>query len=195
VKKVAKTLGIVEEIVSEVAGEDVLPLVKALKNKSNVSEFKLADQIKKEINLTRNMLYRLYDNNLVSFIRKKDKKKGWYIYYWTFNQKRIKDLVKDIRKKRLEKLQERLQREKNTQFYSCSSKCMRLDFEQSHDFNFKCPECGNLLDSEDNTNLISDLQIEIEKLEREMKNLVKPSPAQKPARPVKKVKRSAKKKR
>ena len=167
------TSKIVEEIVSEVAGEDVLPLVKALRNKSNVSEFKLADSIRKEINLTRNMLYRLYDNNLVSFIRKKDKKKGWYIYYWTFNQKRVKDLVKDIKKKKYERLIERLGREKTTQFYICASKCLRLDFEQSHDFNFKCPECGLLLDLEDNSKKIKELQSYIVKLEKELKVLAK----------------------
>ncbi|MBI4146459.1 hypothetical protein HY489_03930 [Candidatus Woesearchaeota archaeon] len=94
----------IDEVVSELTGQDVLQLVKHLRNKSNVSEFKLAGTMKKEINLVRNMLYRLYDHNLVSFIRKKDKKKGWYIYYWTFNQKRIKDLVKDIKKKKHERL-------------------------------------------------------------------------------------------
>jgi len=164
---------LVEEIVSEVAGNDVLPLVKALRNKSNVSEFKLADNMRKEINLTRNMLYRLYDNNLVSFIRKKDKKKGWYIYYWTFNQKRVKDLVKDVKKRRYERLLERLNREKTTQFYLCTNKCIRLDFEQSHDFSFKCPECGTLLDIEDNAKMIKELQAEITKAEKEFKVLVK----------------------
>ena len=158
-----------EEIVSEVAGDDVLPLVKALRNKSNVSEFALADRIKKEINLTRNMLYRLYDNNLVSFIRKKDKKKGWYIYYWTFNQKRVKDLVKDVKRKRLDSLRERLNREKSTQFYACASKCVRLDFEQSHDFGFKCPECGLLLDLEENSLKIKELESNLLKLEKELK--------------------------
>ncbi|MBW2978857.1 hypothetical protein KY304_01975, partial [Candidatus Woesearchaeota archaeon] len=59
----------IDDIICQVAGEDVLPLVKVLKNKKNVSEFKIAESIKKEINLTRNMLYRLYDHNLVSFIR------------------------------------------------------------------------------------------------------------------------------
>ncbi len=169
------TSKIVEEIVSEVAGEDVWPLVKALRNKNNVSEFKLADSIRKEINLTRNMLYRLYDNNLVSFIRKKDKKKGWYIYYWTFNNKRIKDLVHDTKKRRYERLLERLGREKSTQFYACASKCMRLDFEQGHDFNFKCPECGLLLELEDNAQKIKVLQVEVGKLEKELKLLLKKS--------------------
>ena len=190
------TSKIVEEIVSEVAGEDVLPLVRALRNKSNVSEFKLADSIKKEINLTRNMLYRLYDNNLVSFIRKKDKKKGWYIYYWTFNQRRVKDLVSGIKKRKLERLNERLQREKTTQFYICSSKCVRLDFEQSHDFNFKCPECGQLLDLEDNSKKIRELEADLARLEKELKPVVKVAVVvkAKPAKPVK-AKKSSKKKR
>src|SRR3989344_3959385 len=108
---------IIEGVVSEVAGEDVVPLVKVLKNKKNVSEFKLAENINREVNEIRNMLYRLYDANLVSFIRKKDKKKGWYIYYWTFNGKRVKDLVSDLKKKRLEALKQRLSREEGGNFY------------------------------------------------------------------------------
>jgi transcription initiation factor IIE alpha subunit len=61
---------LVEDVVTAVAGEDVLPLVKQLKNKKNVSEFKLAESLKLEVNVARNMLYRLYHANLVSFIRR-----------------------------------------------------------------------------------------------------------------------------
>ena len=113
---------IIEQVIVEVAGEDVLPLIKALKNKKNISEFKLAEKIKQEVNTTRNMLYRLFDVNLVSFIRRKDKKKGWYIYYWTFDSKGIKYLYKSLKKKRMEKLKERLEREKQGQFYACEDK-------------------------------------------------------------------------
>ena len=167
------TSKIVDEVASEVAGADVLPLVKALRNKMNVSEFKLATSIKKEINVTRNMLYRLYDNNLVSFTRKKDKKKGWYIYYWTFNQKRVKDLVKDIKKNKYEKLLERLEREKTVQFYACPNKCIRLDFDQGHDYSFKCPECGSLLNAEDNRAKIKELEAEVVRLQKELKAILK----------------------
>jgi transcription initiation factor TFIIE subunit alpha len=160
---------IIENVVSEVAGEDVLPLVRVLKNKKNVSEFKLADSIKREVNETRNMLYRLYDANLVSFIRRKDKKKGWYIYYWTFNVRRVKYLVVDLKKKRLERLRERLEREKKENFFICQNRCIRLDFDQSTDFEFKCPECGSLLNQEDNTQKIKEIEEEIMDLEKEMK--------------------------
>ncbi len=160
---------LVDEVVSEVAGEDVLPLVKALKNQKNVSEFKLASKIRTEINLTRNMLYRLYDANLVSFIRKKDKKKGWYIYYWTFNQKRVKDLMTGLKKKKLERLQERLAREEVGRFYVCSQGCIRLDFDQATEFEYKCPECGELLEHEDNTKKIAQLTKDITKLKKALK--------------------------
>ena len=159
----------IEDITSKVAGEDVVRLIKALKNKKNVSEFTLADSIKKEINLTRNMLYRLYDSNLVSFIRKKDKRKGWYIYYWTFNTDRIRYLAKQIKKQRLEQLKERLDREKGSSFFTCKNQCIRLNFEQATDFEFKCPECGELLDQVDNTQKKAELEKEITKLEKELK--------------------------
>lgn len=160
---------VIADVVSEIAGPDVVPLVKALRKKPNASEFKLADAIDEEINTVRNMLYRLYDANLVSFIRKKDKKKGWYIYYWTFNQKRVKDLLRNIRQNKAEKLRERLAREKSTSFFTCPNKCIRLDFEQAIEFEYKCPECGELLEQEDNALRIAELTKELAKLEKEIK--------------------------
>ncbi len=156
------------EVITEVAGEDVMPLVKALKNKKNISEFKLADAIGEEINLTRNMLYRLYDHHLVTFIRKKDKKKGWYIYYWTFNPKRIKELTQILKKGKIERLKERLEREKSTHFFTCANKCIRLDFDQATEFEYKCPECGEILNQEDNAQKIAELQKDVEKLQKEL---------------------------
>ena len=159
---------IVEDVVIKVAGKDVVPLVKILKNRKNVSEFKLADSLKQEVNITRNMLYRLYNSNLVSFMRKKDKKKGWYIYYWTFDMKQVKYLAVSLKKKRLEQLKERLQREESGQFYMCPNKCMRLDFDQAMNFQFKCPECGHLVDLEDNRKLVESIKSEMSEIEKEL---------------------------
>ena len=184
---------LIDDVVMQVVGEDVLPLVKILKNKKNVSEFKLASSIRREINMTRNMLYRLYDHNLVSFMRKKDKKKGWYIYYWTFNLKRVKYLTEDLKKKRLERLSERLEREQSTQFYSCPTPCIRLSFEQATDFEYKCPECGELLHQEDNSGKITEIKAEITQIQKELKEADQKI-VKKPKKTVKKaVKKVAKK--
>ena len=160
---------IIEAAIAEVAGEDVLLIVNFLKNKKNISEFKIADAIKKEINETRNMLYRLQEANLVSFIRKKDKKNGWYIYYWTFRPKMIRHLIISLKKEKLVKLKDRLQREKGGHFFICQNKCIRLDFEQAMNFEFKCPECGEIMNQEDNLENIRLIKEEIKKIENELK--------------------------
>ena len=160
---------IIEATIVDVAGEDVLPLVKFLGNKKNISEFKIADSIKKEINQTRNMLYRLHEANLVSFIRKKDKKKGWYIYYWTFRPKMIRHLIVTLRKENLAKLKDRLAREKSSHFFICQNKCIRLDFDQAMNFEFKCPECGEIMNQEDNLENIRLIEEEIKNIENELK--------------------------
>ena len=168
-KKLTPKKNLFEEVISEVAGPDVLPLVKALKNKKNISEFKLATTLRQEINTVRNMLYRLYNANLVSFMRKKDQKKGWYIYYWTFNTKNIKHLADDIKKKKIEKFTERLTREKNSLFYHCKNKCLRLEFENAADYEYKCPECGSILEQEDNREKIKTLEQDILALQKDLK--------------------------
>jgi transcription initiation factor TFIIE subunit alpha len=159
---------LVEDVVKSVAGEDVLPLVKLLKNKKNVSEFKLAEFLKIEINVVRNMLYRLYHQNLVSFIRRKDKKKGWYIYYWTFRIKQIKHLATNLKKEKLERLNDRLAREKESSFFVCPTGCMRLDFEQAVGFEFKCPECAAIMQQESNDEKIKAILAEIKALEKDV---------------------------
>ena len=160
---------LIEQVVSESVGEDAIKIVRTLKNKKNVSEFQIAENIKIEVNTIRNILYRLYHENLVTFIRKKDKIKGWYIYYWTFNPKRIKDLMHQLKKRKLEKLKERIVRERATDFYICKNNCIRLDFDQATEFEFKCPECSSLLHQEDNTKIIGEIEKQIKDLEKEVK--------------------------
>src|SRR3989338_1026356 len=102
------------ETVKEVVGEDSLKVVEFLKDKKNISDFKIAEKTDTDIHQIRNILYRLYNHNLVTYYRKKDRQKGWYISYWTFNKRRVKDLMGIVKKQKLEKYNERLfEEEKN----------------------------------------------------------------------------------
>lgn len=154
-------------LINEIAGEKAVPIIEYLKDRKNVSEFLIADKVKLDMQTTRNLLYTLNSYNVATYIRRKDRKKGWYISYWTFNRKRIKELMDKLRKEKLVKLQERLRKEEANRdnFFICSKACTRLDFEQATEFEFKCPECGGLLNQQDNTKTIEYIKEKINELE------------------------------
>jgi len=160
---------LVDRVITEIAGSNVLPLVKILKNHKVISEFKLAEKADIEVNKARSMLYKLYHANLVEFVRKKDKKKGWYVYHWSFNKKHVNSLLSDVRRKSIEILRDRLKEERVGNFFSCEEQCTRLDFSHAADLEFRCPECGKLLDSVDNGNKIEKLEEELETAQKELK--------------------------
>ncbi len=157
---------LITETISEAIGEDALPIVEFLRNKKNISEFIVAEKTKIEIHAVRNILYRMQKLNLATYKRKKDSKKGYYISYWTFNVKRIKDLAVELKKEKLEKLKERLKKEEANKncFFICQNACVRLDFEESTEQGFRCPECGSLLIQQDNTRTIDYLKERIKEM-------------------------------
>jgi len=154
-------------LINEIAGERAVPIVEYLKDRKNVSEFIIADKVKMDMQTTRNLLYTLNSYNVATYIRRKDRKKGWYISYWTFNRKRVKDLIEKLRKDKVSKLHERLKKEEDNKgnFFICTKACARLDFERATEFEFKCPECGILLHQQDNTKTIEHIKERIKELE------------------------------
>lgn|SRR3989338_4168263 len=165
--KVRLTPTKIEEVVRDACGDDVLPLVRKLGGKENISEFKLAEQLKEDIRKVRNVLYRLHGENLVDFTRKKDKKKGWYIYYWTFKPEQVRFLYDRIRQGRMRQLRERLSREGGEQSFVCANRCVRMDFDQAVGFEYRCPECGEILELEDVRSRLQQMKGELTRLERE----------------------------
>lgn len=156
------------ELIEKEIGEECVPLVELIKYRKNVSEFKIADKLKITVNQVRNILYRLQEKGLVNFTRKKDKKKGWYIYYWGFNDKNAGHLILNLKKKKLNELRERLGKEKDSYFFVCNSGCIRYRFEEALEHQFKCPECGQILVQEDNIKKMEQVKREIMHLESEL---------------------------
>ncbi len=155
---------LIEEVVAELVGAHAQAIIDFLKGKTRISEFIIAEELDLEINETRNILYKLLEHNLVSFIRRKDKIKGWYICYWDFNEHMVPQLKKKIVDAKLEKLQERLEEEQSNQFFMCRNACNRMNFDKAMEFNFKCAECGNIMNEQDNARTIEFLKERIEEL-------------------------------
>ncbi len=165
------TNSLILNTVKDVVGEHAVPIVDFLRNRKNISEFKIAEKTNMDIHIVRNVLYNLHGHNLATYHRKKDRQKGWYISYWTFNSKRIKDLVLKLKNNKLEKLKERLIKEEGNHdnFFMCKNACTRLDFDHATDFEYKCPECGQLLNQMDNSRTIENIKLNIKELEKGLK--------------------------
>ena len=160
---------LIEGVVKELVSDEGIPIVLYLIGKTKVSEFVIANDLNIEIHKARNLLYKLLEHNILYFHRKKDKIKGWYICYWDFNEKIIPFLDEKIKSQKLIKLRERLEKENGATFYMCKNACTRMDFEKSMEFNFKCPECGNLMDEQNNQRTVEFLKEKIKELETALK--------------------------
>lgn len=157
----------IHEIVAALAGQEAVPIVEFIGDNVRVSEFQIAEELGLEIARVRQILYRLHNYGLAVYRRKKDRKKGWYISYWTFRKQDIKPTLEKLRADKLDHFRQRLEREERNRgnFYLCPAGCVRLDFDDGVENEFKCPECGQLLNQQDNERTIEFLREKIALLE------------------------------
>ncbi len=160
-----KVKELIEEIVLGIIGKSGEKIVDILYKKKNVNELLVSKKLSLTINQTRNILYKLLDNNLVQFIRKKDSKKGgWYTYFWTLNTKKSLFLLQDQTQNKIKHLQEDLEKRKNLRFYYSPSSNLEYSEEQALENNFICPETGEVMQLKDNNDLLNAINSEISKL-------------------------------
>ena len=167
-------LKIVEEFVFEIGGKEAIKILSLLKDRDNLSEFDIADEIKLSINQVRNLLYKLGSHNLVYSNRKKDREKGWYIYYWTFNFKHARDLLVTRKQHEIRNLKEELEKERQHKFFVCPNDGIRLELEEALENSYKCSECGSILRQEDSTKKINEIELRMHKLNHDLEELSKP---------------------
>ncbi len=158
----------IEQSIKTIIGEDTIPILSLLKKRKNISEFKIAEKLNLPINTIRNIIYKMDTYNLLSSTRKKDKKKGWYIYYWTFHPEKAKSFIFLIKQKKLKRLKEELKKEQGNIFFICHDECTKLNIEDAMEIQYKCPECGKLMQQEDTQKKIKNLKKEVEDLEKEI---------------------------
>ena len=122
------------------------PLWGNIKFKLIVLYFKLSNTVRKT-------LYKLYSEKLAQFRRIRDKSTGWFIYFWWHEFDLLEEILIEKKKLVLRKLRDRLQYEENNYFFvckNCPQSSIKYKFDEAFDLNFKCPECGNSLEAQDN---------------------------------------------
>lgn len=153
------------DITIELVGEDAAQVIEYLYSHPGASEFDVSEGIGFAVSQIRSILYELKAKNLIDYTRRKDKEKGWYLYYWRVLPENFETVYKNEKEKKLQQFKERLEKEENSVYYICPNFCKRLNFEDALEYNFTCPVCGSLMNEENKDRKIEMLKRNIKEHE------------------------------
>lgn len=159
---------ILKEVVTLIVGKQAEDIVDLLDTKKHVNEFIIAKKLDLTINQTRNILYKISDHGLVSYIRKKDKKKGWYTYFWKIEILKSLEFMKSNLLKKIDQLEYKIKSRETKRFYICERCNIELSEENALLYNFTCNECGDVLALKDNTKFVREMKKNLEKLKKDL---------------------------
>ena len=159
---------LLQNLVEELAGVDTGRIVDILFNKKDVNEFLIAKKMELTINQVRNILYKLSDYGFVSSIRKKDKRKGWYTYFWKIESIKALDFLKKNIEKRIAQINNQIESRSTKTFYICENCNIEFNEENALLYDFTCSECGGIFIIKDNMKLLRELKKNFDKQRREL---------------------------
>jgi transcription initiation factor TFIIE subunit alpha len=149
--------------------EEAVRLIEYLKGVDEITDDEIANKTGIRLNSVRKILYRFYDHSLVSLRRTRDPKTGWFIFHWKLQPDQLEGFILSQKRRVLEKLNVRLEYEKNHDFYYCQTAgCKRVPFEEAVELVFQCPTCGKPLAHEENKLIVQRLTTKVDTLRKEM---------------------------
>ena len=134
-----------------IGGDEYLKVARSLLKSKDATDEEIASSTGLRINMVRKVLYDLFGKSLITGIRVKDDRKGWFVYRWQTRRDEVENFIENQKKKITERLQQRLDYENSSDFYHCGNNdCSRVTFEQSLEDMFRCPSCGKVLNLKKN---------------------------------------------
>ena len=146
-----------KQVLEDFGGHDAIKIYQVLCSlgaDSEITDEKLAEVSGVKLNIVRKILYILNENKLTQFHRQKDKKSGWFVYYWSGTPDNLGLLLDERKKQVLDKLMIRLKFEEDNFFFKCDKGCAkRYIMVEAMETNFRCPACnqGTLKDEQTKT--------------------------------------------
>jgi transcription initiation factor TFIIE subunit alpha len=159
---------LLREIVVLAVGKQAEEIADLLNSKKHQNEFNIAKKMGITINQTRNILYKLSDFGLVSSERKKDKKKGWYTYFWKFEIMKCLEFLQNFLLENKEEIKKEIEIRRKNNYYVCESCNLEYNEDEALLMDFTCDECGELFKIKDNSKLIRELNKRLEKIDERL---------------------------
>jgi transcription initiation factor TFIIE subunit alpha len=149
--------------------QEAVILIEHLKGVDEITDDEIANKTGIRLNTVRKILYKLYDHSLVSLRRTRDPKTGWFIFHWKLQPDQLEGFILSQKRRVLEKLNVRLDYEKNHDFYYCNSpECKRVPFEEAVELVFHCSNCSKPLEHFENGKMVDKLSEKVETLRKEL---------------------------
>ena len=139
------------KIAAMIGGDEYLKVARSLLKTEDATDEEIASSTGLRINMVRRVLYDLFGKGLITGVRVKDERKGWFVYRWRSRRDEVENFIENQKKKILDRLQKRLDYENSSDFYHCGNEdCSRSTFEDALELFFKCPSCGQVLNLKKN---------------------------------------------
>ena len=152
-----------------IGGDEYLKVARSLIKAQDATDEEIASYTGLRINMVRKVLYDLFGKALITGVRVKDERKGWFVYRWRSRRDEVENFIENQKKKIAERLQQRLDYENSSQFYHCGNDdCQRITFENALEESFQCPSCGAILDLKKNEKSKKAFAKKIDEIKKDM---------------------------
>jgi len=153
-----------------IGGDEYLKVARSLLKAEDATDEEIASSTGLRINMVRRVLYDLFGKALITGIRVKDEKKGWFVYRWRSRRDEVENFIEGQKKKISERLQHRLDYENSSDFYHCGNDdCPRITFEDALEGFFKCPNCSRVLNLKKNDKAKKAFAFKIDNIKNDMR--------------------------
>ncbi len=156
-------------IASMIGGDEYRKVARSLLKAEHATDEEIASSTGLRINMVRKVLYDLFGKSLITAVRVKHDKKGWFVYRWRSRREEVESFIENQKKKISDRLQQRSDYENSFEFYHCGDEnCPRITFEDSLEAMFKCPSCGKVLNLKKNEKSKKAFAQKIDEIKKDM---------------------------
>lgn len=156
---------LVQDFLTRSAGDNAFGVVKLCVDKKYSDDEKISNKLNTKVTEIRTILNRLHYSGIAQYSKTRNKQTGWYSYTWKINEKKILDLLIEEIGERMEKLENQSQQVQEHTVFACKNVCSETVFEIAMQYNFQCPECGEIMSEINEGKRVKEIEKQLVKLQ------------------------------
>ena len=87
------------KIAAMIGGDEYLKVARSLLKSEDATDEEIASSTGLRINMVRRVLYDLFGKGLITGVRVKDERKGWFVYRWRSRRDEVENFIENQKKK------------------------------------------------------------------------------------------------